>query len=158
MRELLPPSTTAYTEHEARVINMALALLERRVRKREAMTSPEDVKAYLRLKLEHLEREAFVAMFLNNQNRLIACEFLFAGTINSVEVHPGEVARQAIRLNAAAVIFAHNHPSGNAEPSNADRQITEKLVNALSLIEIRVLDHVVVGHGEMVSFAERGWL
>ncbi|KGA40968.1 DNA repair protein RadC [Pectobacterium odoriferum] len=137
---------------------MALALLERRVRKREAMTSPEDVKAYLRLKLEHLEREAFVAMFLNNQNRLIACEFLFARTINSVEVHPGEVARQAIRLNAAAVIFAHNHPSGNAEPSNADRKITEKLVNALSLIEIRVLDHVVVGHGEIVSFAERGWL
>ncbi|MGR6773637.1 RadC family protein [Pectobacterium brasiliense] len=158
MSELSPSYTAVYTDREARVINMSLLILERRVRKREAMTSPEDVKAYLRLKLEHMEREVFVAMFLNNQNRLISCEFLFAGTINSVEVHPGEVARQAIQLNAAAVIFAHNHPSGNAEPSNADRQITEKLVKALSLIEIRVLDHVVVGHGEMVSFAERGWL
>ncbi|KFX24006.1 DNA repair protein RadC [Pectobacterium atrosepticum] len=153
-----PPHASVYTEREARVINMALALLERKVRKREAMTSPEDVKAYLRFKLEHIEREVFVAMFLNNQNRLIACEFLFAGTINSVEVHPHEVVRRAVLLNAAAVIFAHNHPSGNAEPSNADRQITEKLTNALSLIEVRVLDHIIVGHGEIVSFAERGWL
>ncbi|KHT26736.1 DNA repair protein RadC [Pectobacterium carotovorum subsp. carotovorum] len=158
MRELTPPSTTAYTEREARVINMALALLERRVRKREVMTSPEDIKAYLRLKLEHMEREVFVVMFLDRKERLIACESLFAGSIANVEVHPREIVRRAISLNAAAVICAHNHPSGNAEPSNADRQITEDLVNALDLIETRILDHIVVGHGEMVSFAERGWL
>ncbi|MCY9848881.1 RadC family protein [Pectobacterium jejuense] len=158
MRELTPPSITAYTEREARVINMALALLERRVRKREVMQSSEDIKAYLRLKLEHMEREVFVVMFLDRKERLIACESLFAGSIGSVEVHPREIVRRAIALNAAAVICAHNHPSGNAEPSNADRQITEDLVNALYLIETRLLDHIVVGHGEMVSFAERGWL
>lgn len=158
MRELIPSHETVYNDRDLRVINMALALLERRIRHREAMTSPEDVKAYLRLKLEHREREAFVALFLNNQHRLIACEFLFAGTLDRVEVHPHEVVRRALLLNAAAVIFAHNHPSGNAEPSNTDRQITATLVNALSLINVRVLDHIVVGHGEMVSFAERGWL
>ncbi|MBN3263990.1 RadC family protein [Pectobacterium brasiliense] len=158
MSELPTPHSTVYTDRESRVINMALTLLERRVRKREAMASPEDVKAYLRLKLEHIEREVFVAMFLNNQHRLIACEFLFAGTINSVAVHPREAVRRAVFLNAAAVIFVHNHPSGIAEPSNNDRQLTDQLVNALSLIDVRVLDHVVVGHGEMVSFAERGWL
>lgn len=122
------------------------------------MKSPEDINAYLRLKLEHMEREVFVVMFLDRKKRLIACESLFAGSIANVEVHPREIVRRAIALNAAAVICAHNHPSGNAEPSNADRQITEDLVNALHLIETRLLDHIVVGHGEMVSFAERGWL
>lgn len=158
MREFTASHTTVYTDRESRVINMALALLERNIRKRKAVTSPEEVKAYLRLKLECLDREVFAAMFLNNQHQLISSELLFAGTINFVDIHPREVVRRAVLLNAAAVIFAHNHPSGNAEPSNADRDITEKLVNALSLVGMRVLDHIVIGHGEMVSFAERGWL
>ncbi|MFP9228243.1 RadC family protein [Pectobacterium cacticida] len=158
MSELTFSHTTVYPDRESRVINMALALLERNIKKRKAVTSPDEVKAYLRLKLECLDREVFVAMFLNNKHQLIASEFLFAGSINSVEIHPREVVRRAVLLNSAAVIFAHNHPSGNADPSNADRQITERLVNALALIDVRVLDHIVVGHSEMVSFAERGWL
>ncbi|WP_121576467.1 RadC family protein [Brenneria alni] len=158
MSELISSNSTVYSNREARIINVALALLERRIRKRKAVTSPEEAKVYLRLKLEHLERETFVAMFLDSQHRLIASEVLFAGSINRVEIHPREVVRRAVLLNAAAVIFAHNHPSGYAEPSNGDRQITERLAKALSLIDVCVLDHVVVGHGEMVSFAERDWL
>lgn len=159
MRELTPSCCTVYTDREARVINMALAIIDRKIRTHgDAFTSADNVKAYLRLQLESLEREAFIGMFLDNKHRLIASEFLFAGSINRVEVHPREVVRRAISLNAAAVIFAHNHPSGDAEPSNADRKITDQLIKALSLIDIRVLDHMVIGHGEIVSFAERGLL
>ncbi|GAB7217454.1 hypothetical protein DZS_03970 [Dickeya ananatis] len=97
-------------------------------------------------------------MFLDNQHRVICHQEMFAGTISRVEVHPREIVREALKVNAAALILAHNHPSGQAEPSQADRSITEKIVQACQLMEIRVLDHLVIGRGEYVSFAERGWL
>lgn len=105
-----------------------------------------------------LEREEFIALFLDNQHQLLACETLFTGTINHTEVHPREIVKAALRHNAAAVILAHNHPSGMAEPSRADRLITSNLQNTLLLVDVRVLDHLIIGHREIVSFAERGWL
>ena len=99
-----------------------------------------------------------MVLFLDNQHRLLSYETLFVGTIDHTEVHSREVVKAALRYNAAAVIVAHNHPSGECEPSRADRLITERLVKALRLVEIRVLDHVVVGQRDTVSFAERGWI
>ncbi|RMA82081.1 RadC family protein [Umboniibacter marinipuniceus] len=119
---------------------------------------PNDVKRFLLAELSQRRRERFIALFLDNQHRLIQRRVLFKGTINAAQVYPREVVRAAIDLNAAAVIFAHNHPSGIAEPSDADRRITDRLINALSLIDIRVLDHFVVGDSEVISFAERGWV
>lgn len=123
-----------------------------------ALTSPTLVRAYLAAKLRHLGHEEFAALFLDSQHRVIRYESLFRGTLDSASVYPREVARRALALGAGAVIFAHNHPSGVAEPSDADRRITERLREALALFEIRVLDHFVVGDGEVASFAERGWL
>lgn len=97
-------------------------------------------------------------LWLDNQNRLIAHETLFKGTINSTEVHPREVVKSGLKHNAAAAVLAHNHPSGQAEPSHADQQITKRLKSALTLVDIRLLDHLVVGGMDVVSFAERGWL
>lgn len=123
-----------------------------------ALTSPTLVRAYLSSQLRHLGHEEFAALFLDSQHRVIRFESLFRGTLDSASVYPREVARRALELGAGAIIFAHNHPSGVAEPSDADRRITERLREALSLFEIRVLDHFVVGDGEVVSFAERGWI
>ncbi|CAI0910378.1 DNA repair protein RadC [Serratia entomophila] len=105
-----------------------------------------------------LEREEFIVLYLNQQNQLIAHETLFTGTINSTEVHPREVVKRALYFNAAAVIIAHNHPSGDPTPSQADKTITLRLMQALALVDIHLLDHLVVGGMEIVSFAERGWL
>lgn len=123
-----------------------------------ALTSPTLVRAYLASRLRHLGHEEFAALFLDSQHRVIRFESLFRGTLDSASVYPREVARRALELGAGALIFAHNHPSGVAEPSDADRRITERLKAALELFEIRVLDHFVVGDAEVVSFAERGWL
>ncbi len=112
---------------------------------------------YLKLKLGAYDREVFALMLLDNQHRLIQFDILFFGTIDAASIYPREVAKAALSHNAAAVIFAHNHPSGIAEPSQADRHITDKLIKALGLIDVRVLDHVVVGE-DCVSFAERGWI
>jgi DNA repair protein RadC len=100
----------------------------------------------------------FLVLFLDNQHRVIRHEEMFAGTIGHVEVYPREIVRGAMKVNAAALILAHNHPSGRAEPSLMDRKVTEQIIRACQLLEIRVLDHLVVGHGETVSFAERGWI
>jgi len=97
-------------------------------------------------------------LYLDNQHHLISHQELFHGTVNSVEVHPREIIREALKVNAAAMILAHNHPSGRAEPSRADREVTDQVVKASSFLDIRVLDHLVIGAGECVSFAERGWL
>jgi len=102
--------------------------------------------------------EVFAVLFLDNRHRVLAFEELFRGTIDGASVHPREVVRRALHYNAAALILAHNHPSGVSEPSSADRRITERLQAALALIDVRVLDHIVVGHGEFTSFAERGLL
>lgn len=124
----------------------------------DVMGSPEATRRYLSHRLRGLRREVFAVLFLDAQNRLIAFEELFQGTLDSCSVHPRQVVERALALNAAAVILAHNHPSGVAEPSAADRHITERLREALGLVEIRVLDHLVVGEGRPASFAERGWL
>ncbi|PKE27784.1 hypothetical protein CWS43_25355 [Rahnella sp. AA] len=123
-----------------------------------AMLSPEVIREYLQNLLVFREREVFLVLFLDNQHRVIRHEEMFAGTIGHVEVYPREIVRGAMKVNAAALILAHNHPSGRAEPSLMDRKVTEQIIRACQLLEIRVLDHLVVGHGETVSFAERGWI
>jgi len=123
-----------------------------------ALLSPTIIQQYLQNILAHREREVFLVLFLDNQHRVIRHEEMFAGTISSVEIHPREIIREAMKVNAAAIILAHNHPSGVAEPSTMDRRVTEQIIKACQLLGIRVLDHLVIGHGETVSFAERGWI
>lgn len=126
--------------------------------KNQAITSSQQMLDYLHGLLAHREREVFQVIFFDNQHRVIhTCE-MFSGTINSVEVHPREIVREALQHNAAALILAHNHPSGVAKPSRADRDITQHIVRACTLMNIRVLDHIVIGRGEHVSFAEQGWM
>ncbi|MGK2895352.1 RadC family protein [Klebsiella michiganensis] len=140
-------------------IREALTLLEQQLREPgAAFTSTTAVRDWLRLQLATLEREEFVVLFLDNQHRLLAHDTLFTGTINHTQVHPREVVKAALRHNSAALIVAHSHPSGLAEPSQADRQITERLKQALDLVGIHLLDHLVVGGMDVVSFSERGWL
>ncbi len=122
------------------------------------LLSPEMTLDFLQSHLADETREIFMAIFLDNRSRVLKYSRLFTGTINQVEVHPREIVREAMKINATAVILAHNHPSGSAEPSKADRIITEKVVKCCQLMEIRVLDHLVIGRGEYVSFAERGWI
>jgi len=126
------------------------------VRDADVRSSPEAVRHYLSLHLTGLEHEVFAALFLDNRHRVIAYRELFRGTIDSAAVYPREVVKCCLASNAAAVIFAHNHPSGVAEPSDTDVRLTRKLVDALALVDIRVLDHVVVGQGVQTSLAERG--
>ena len=121
-------------------------------------TSPALVKDYLRTKLASFEHEVFAALFLDSQHRLIEYFELFRGTIDAAAVYPREVVKAVLRLNAAAVTFAHNHPSGSPGPSQADRTLTQRLRDALALVDVRTLDHVVVGGAATVSFAERGLL
>jgi DNA repair protein RadC len=122
----------------------------------DALTSPETTRAYLSAQLRGYKHEVFACLFLDNQHRIIKLEELFRGTIDGASVYPREVAKQALQHNAAAVIFAHNHPSGIAEPSQADKLITQQLKQALELLDIRVLDHFIIGDGEPYSFAEHG--
>jgi DNA repair protein RadC len=124
----------------------------------DALTHPAACADYLRSRLAAFPFEVFLCVFLDNRHRVIACEEMFRGSIDGASVHPREVVRRCLANNAAAVIFAHNHPSGVAEPSQADREITRHLRQALELIEVRVLDHFVVGSGAPVSLAERGWI
>lgn len=126
--------------------------------KGDTISSPDAMKLYLANKIAKLEREEFGVIFGDNQHRIIAEEVLFAGTIDACSVYPRIVVKRALELNAAAVWFYHNHPSGEATPSQADRRITRRLTDALNMVEIRTLDHMVVGGNEVVSFAERGWI
>jgi DNA repair protein RadC len=123
-----------------------------------ALANPRATREFLRVRLRDLPHEVFCCVFLDNRHRVIAFEELFRGTIDGASVHPREVVKQALARNAAAVILAHNHPSGLAEPSQADELITRRLKEALALVDIRVLDHLVVGDGVCESFAERGLL
>ena len=124
----------------------------------DTMGSPEQTRRFLSIHLRGSQREIFCCLFLDSQNALIKCEDMFQGTLDGAAVYPREVVSRALQLNAAAVILAHNHPSGVAEPSQADQRITERLQAALGLLDIRVLDHIIVGHGQEFSFAERGLL
>ncbi|HET8610008.1 MAG TPA: DNA repair protein RadC [Burkholderiales bacterium] len=122
------------------------------------LNSPQSVRDYLKLTLKNLPHEVFVGVFLDARNRVIGVEELFRGTLMQTSVFPREVVKRALHFNAAAVIFAHNHPSGVAEPSGADQTLTEALKRALGLIDVRVLDHFIVAGGSAMSFAERGLL
>lgn len=159
MEITLSPKVAEMSPGEQRTIRRALNLLAKQLREPGvAFTSTHVTRDWLRLHLTGLEREVFIVLWLDNQNRLLAQETLFTGTINSTTVHPRELVKSAMKHNAASAVLAHNHPSQLAEPSQADRQITDRLVNALGLVDVRVLDHLVVGGLDIVSFAERGWL
>ncbi len=140
------------------VLEMARRALKEKITNGSVLNSPAAVREYLRLKLQALPHEVFVALFLDAQNRVIEVEDLFRGTLTQTSVYPREVVKRALHHNAGAVIFAHNHPSGVAEPSHADETLTQALKQALALIDVRVLDHFIVAGAGVVSFAERGLL
>lgn len=147
------------TPQDRRLIQRALRALDRHLHESGVAFTPTlAVREWLRLHMAALEREEFRVLYLDNQNQLIAHEALFTGTINRTEVHPREVVKRALYFNAAAVIFAHNHPSGEITPSQADKAITQRLVQALMLVEIRGPDHLIVGGRQIFSFAEHGLL
>ncbi|HHQ6722818.1 DNA repair protein RadC [Serratia sp. ASV30] len=159
MKITLSPTVAEMSPGEQRTIRRALNLLAKQLREPGvAFTSTAVTRDWLRLHLTGLEREVFVVLWLDNQNRLLAQETLFTGTINSTTVHPRELVKSAMKHNAASAVLAHNHPSQLAEPSQADRQITDRIKTALELVDVRVLDHLIVGGMDIVSFAERGWL
>ena len=139
------------------VICEATSIYNRYFTKGTTITEPAKSAEYLKLKLAHYEHEVFACLFLNNKHQVIACDEMFHGTIDAASVYPREVLKAALTHNAAAVVFAHNHPSGIAEPSNADKAITQKLKSALALIDIRVLDHIIVAD-DTYSFAQHGLL
>ena len=139
-------------------IEMARRYLDARMRRDAMLDSPVAARDYLRARLGQHRREVFACLFLDTRHRVIHYAELFQGTIDGASVHPREVVREALAHNAAAVILAHNHPSDVAEPSDADRRITGRLKDALELIDVRVLDHIVVGDVDAVSLAERGWI
>ncbi|ELY2743104.1 DNA repair protein RadC [Cronobacter turicensis] len=142
-----------------RTIKRALALLEQHLREPGvAFTSTQAARDWLRLKMGTFEREEFVVLYINNQNQLLAHETLFTGTLNHTEVHPREVVKRALYFNAAAVILAHNHPSGETTPSQADKALTQRLVQVLQLVDIRAPDHLIIGGRQIYSFAEHGLL
>nr|WP_297356462.1 DNA repair protein RadC [uncultured Caldimonas sp.] len=140
------------------VLELARRALAQELKARPAFESPEQVKQYLRLQLGSRPHEVFAVLFLDAQNRLLALEELFRGTLTQTSVYPREVVKRALWHNAAGVILSHNHPSGVAEPSKADEYLTHTLKNALGLVDVKVLDHIVVGRDQAVSFAERGLL
>jgi DNA repair protein RadC len=140
------------------VIELSRRALKEQVQREQLLDSPPKVRDYLRLRIGRLPHEVFAALFLDAQNRLIDDEELFRGTLTQTSVYPREVVKRALARNAAAVIFAHNHPSGLAEPSRADELLTRTLRDALALVDVRVLDHVIVAGASSVSFAERGLL
>lgn len=138
------------------VLEMGRRHLREDMERGRALTNPDAVRRFLSAQLRDRPHEVFACLYLDNRHQVIDFEEMFRGTIDGASVHPREVARAALSKNAAAVIFAHNHPSGVAEPSGADRRITERLRDALGLVDVRVLDHFVIGDGEATSFAERG--
>jgi len=137
---------------------LARRALEETAEAGDALASPQAVRRYLQFSLAHRPHEIFVAVWLDAQHRVLKMQELFAGTLTQTSVYPREVVKDALRHNAAAVIFAHNHPSGLAEPSQSDQILTETLKRALDLVDVKVLDHFVVGRGVTMSFAERGML
>jgi DNA repair protein RadC len=149
--------TAKYAQLQA-VLEMSRRALREKLSRGSALSSPQAVRDYLRLKLQDRPHEVFVGVFLDAQNRVLAVEELFRGTLTQTSVYPREVVKRALHFNAAALIFAHNHPSGIAEPSRSDESLTQALKQALSLVDVKVLDHFVIGSGAAMSFAERGLL
>lgn len=140
------------------VLEISRRHLRETLQRGNALTSPQDTRNYLCARLRGYPNEVFACLFLDSRHRVIEYEELFRGTIDGASVHPREVVRRAMSHNAAALILAHNHPSGVAEPSQSDTHITQRLKDALALVDVRVLDHIIVGDGEMTSLAERGLL
>lgn len=140
------------------VLEMARRALREKLDRGSALGSPQAVRDYLRLKLQDRPHEIFVGVFLDAQNRVLAVEELSRGTLTQTSVYPREVVKRALHHNAAALIFAHNHPSGIAEPSRSDEALTAALRQALALVDVKVLDHFIIGAGTAMSFAERGLL
>ncbi len=140
------------------VLEMARRALVEDIKLTDALASPKSVRDYLKLTLARLPHEVFVAVFLTSQNRVIKVEEIFRGTLTQTSVYPREIVKLALANNAASVIFAHNHPSGEPNPSQADRALTKTLAEALALIDVRVLDHFIVAPGASLSFAEQGMM
>lgn len=140
------------------VLEMGRRHLAERLQRESALESPQAVRDYLKARLRHEPHEVFGCLFLDTRHRVLAFEVLFRGTIDGASVYPRQVVKRALAHNAAALILTHNHPSGIAEPSQADRSLTQRLKDALALVDVRVLDHFIVGDGEPVSMAEQGWL
>lgn len=140
------------------VLSQARRVLSQRVQRGATMSSPQAVKDYLRLEIGALEHEVFCVLFLDAQHRIIALKQMFRGTVTQTSVYPREVVKEALGLNAAAVLFCHNHPSSSVEPSGADEFLTQTLKTALALVDVRVLDHLVLAGAEVSSFAELGLL
>ncbi|BBR09136.1 MULTISPECIES: JAB domain-containing protein [Gammaproteobacteria] len=138
------------------ILEAARQAIERKMQRGTSFTSPAAVNEYLRAKLAGFEHEVFAVLFMDTQHRLIEYAEMFRGTIDGASVYPRELVKEALRLNAAAVIVSHNHPSGNPEPSGADRTLTQRLKEALGLVDVRVLDHIIVAGTDTTSFAERG--
>jgi len=151
----LGPAKSAHLRAVLAIVKRALG---QELQRRDNLSSPQAVRDYLRLNLAQRDREVFVAVYLDAQNRVLKTQELFAGTLTQTSVFPRDVVRHALLNNAAAVIFAHNHPSGLAEPSRADELLTQALKQALALVDVKVLDHFIVGAGSAMSFAERGLL
>ena len=141
---------------QEQIIQQALRILDARMRATPILSSPEAVRNYLRLSLHDRAHEVFACVFVDPKHRVIAYDELFRGTLAQTSVYPREVVKAALAHNAAAVIFAHNHPSGVAEPSRADELLTQSLKQALALVDIRTLDHFIIAGSQLVSFAERG--
>ena len=138
------------------VFELARRALSQRLKEREAFHTPGAVKQYLQLQLAHKNHEVFAVLFLDSQNRLLALEELFRGTLSQTSVYPREVVLRALHHQAAAVVLSHNHPSGSVQPSRADEHLTQTLKAALALVDVRVLDHIIVGQGQALSMAEQG--
>jgi len=145
-------------EDEDEVIVQAVGILRARFKERDVFSSPDAVKDYLRLQAQGLAHEVFSVMYLDAQNRLVDYERLFRGTLTQTSVYPREVVKQALAMNAAGVVFHHNHPSGMCQPSRADEALTETLKAALALVDVRVLDHIITSDGGALSMAEKGLL
>lgn len=140
------------------ILEAARQVIDQKMQRGASFTSPAAVKEYLGAKLGGFEHEVFAVLFLDTQHRLIDYVEMFRGTIDSASVHPRELVKEALRCNAAAVILSHNHPSGNPEPSSADKALTQQLKSSLGLVDVRVLDHIIVAGHLTASFAERGLL
>ena len=168
LRALLEADLTGFSQHLGlgpakyaqlqAVLEMSRRHLAERLRRDSALESPQAVRDYLKAQLRHEPHEVFGCLFLDAKHRVLAFEVLFRGSIDSASVYPRQVVKRSLANNAAAVILTHNHPSGVSEPSQADRVLTQRLKDALALVEVRVLDHFIVGDGEPLSMAELGWM
>ena len=158
LRALLEADLGAFSEQLLAVLEMGRRHLAERMRQKTALENPQVVRDYLKAMLRHEPHEVFGCLFLDSKHQVLTFETLFRGSIDNTAVHPREVVKRSLANNAAAVILCHNHPSGNSDPSQADRLLTKRLQKALELIDVRVLDHFIVGDGEPLSMAECGWM